>query len=101
MLDKASHLIPDLILCPFVHLRTTSFINWHSFYKQWHVSLTFLIILIINLVQYDLKLLCMVSPLKMSMCFEKELGCSFHFKYQVPVETHYVQLADHELLHIH
>ena len=33
-------------------------------------------------------------PLEMTMCLEMGLGCSFQFKYQVPVETPYVQLAD-------
>ena len=40
-------------------------------------------------------------PPKMSMRLEMRLGCSFQFKYQVPVETSYVELADHQLLHMH
>ena len=35
------------------------------------------------------------------MCLEMGLGCSFQFQYQVPVETPYVLLADHQLLHMH
>ena len=32
---------------------------------------------------------------------EMGLGFSFQFKSQVPVEALYVQLADHQLLHMH
>ena len=40
-------------------------------------------------------------PLKMSMCLEMGLGCSFQFKYQAPVKAPYVQMVDHQLLHMH
>ena len=38
-------------------------------------------------------------PLEMSMRLEMGIGCSFQFKYQVPVEAPYVLLADYQLLH--
>ena len=59
VLDKMIHLIPDLI--SFVSLYTTSLINWHSIYQQWHVSLNFLIIYF-NLVRYDVKLFAGYPP---------------------------------------
>ena len=41
-LDKASHLIPDLIsFVPLYVYVQPHLCNWHLFYQQWHVSLTF------------------------------------------------------------
>ena len=59
MLDKAIHLIIDLISFVPLYVNVQPHLHvckWHPFYQQLHVSLTFLIILVFNLVQYDVKL---------------------------------------------
>ena len=48
VLDKASHLIPDLIyFVPLYIYVQPHLCNWYSFYQQWQESLNFLIILML------------------------------------------------------
>ena len=84
MLGKASHLIPDLISFVLLYVYVQPHLcNLHSLYQQWHVALTFLIILYFLTLFSTMLNFYAWYPLKMSMCLEMGLGCSFQFKYKV------------------